>query len=174
VSRNRQRSSFSRNSGARRVTTWATVTQTLSITAANQYQTFDLLANFKADGGTQQGVTITRTHLRTTLQSATNATTDFTYGLIRGQNTDVGTNIAGAPVPDADPYEDWLLWRWLFTDQNGNFNASGSSNTDEIDIKAMRKLPELQMTYNYVLKVLAAPAYPMVFQVTGRVLLTLP
>jgi hypothetical protein len=95
-------------------------------------------------------------------------------GIIRGQNTDQGANIAGAPVPDLDPYEDWAYWAWHFTDQNGNWNPRGTANTYELDLKAKRRLPELQMAYNLVIKSLAAPSYPQVFQVTGRVLLALP
>jgi len=166
---------FSRGTGAnRRVTTWASVQTTVSIAAANAYNTFDLLGNFKADGGTQQGITVLRTRLLYTTASALNATTDFVVGIIRGQNTDVGVSIAGAPTPDLDPYEDWSYWAWHFTDANGNWNPHGTANTYPLDLKAQRKLPELQMNYNMVIKSLAAPAYPQVFQVTGRVLLALP
>jgi len=166
---------FSRGVGAnRRVSTWATVTQTVSIAAANAYSTFDLLANFKADGGTTQGVTVARTRLLYTTTSTLNATTNFTVGIIRGQASDTGTSIAGAPTPDTSPYEDWAYWAWHFTDANGNWNYEGTANGKALDLKAQRKLPELQMNYNMVIKSLAAPAYPQVFQVTGRVLLLLP
>jgi len=171
----RRRQRFIRSQGRR--TTWATVTQTVSLAAANDYFTFDLLANFKADGGVQQAVTVVRTHLTDSVTSAVNPGDNFVYGLIRGQNTDVGANVVGAPVPDLDPYEDWLLWRWYWasnTIAGGIYSHTGSTNVLPVDLKAMRKLEELQMSYNLTIKQLAATTFPVVHQVTGRVLLMLP
>lgn len=171
----RRRSRFHRQG---RRTTWATVTQTVSLAAADDYFTFDLLANFKADGGVQQAVTVARTHLLDTITSGVTAGDNFALGLIRGQSTDVGTNIAGAPTPDVDPYEDWLLWQWRFATDAGDgvttYSEHGATNVLSFDLKAMRKLEELQMSYNLVIKQLAATTFPVVHQVTGRVLLMLP
>ena len=161
----------------RRRTTWATVTQTVSLAAANNYFTFDLLANFKADGGTQQAVTVVRTHLMDSITSVVTAGDDFAMGLIRGQATDVGANIAGAPQPDLQSYEDWLLWQWRFASKSpdgGVYSTLGQTNTLEWDLKAQRKLEELQMSYNMVIKQLASATFPVVHQITGRVLLMLP
>jgi hypothetical protein len=157
------------------------VTQTFSLAAANDYFTIDLLANFRADGGTQQAATIVRTHLLDSVTSVVDAGDNFAMGLIRGQRTDEGANIAGAPVPDLDPYEDWLLWQWRFAshartgvDGTGVYSEHGATNTLVVDSKAQRKLEELNMSYNLVIKQLAAGAFPAVHQVTGRVLLLLP
>jgi len=169
-----RRQSFNRQG---RRTTWATVEETVTIAAANDYTTFDLLANFKADGGVQQAVTVVRTHLRDSIITAVNPGDNFAFGLIRGQSTDVGTNIAGAPVPDLDPYEDWLLWHWHWasnTIAGGIYSHTGSTNVLPVDLKAMRKLEELQMSYNLVIKQLAATAFPVTHQINGRVLLMLP
>jgi len=172
----RRRRSF--NFQGRR-TTWATVSATVSLAAADDYSTIDLLAGFKADGGAQQAVTVVRTHLRDTITSTVGSGDNFSLGLIRGQSTDVGNNIVGAPVADVDPYEDWLLWQWLFASNAGDggptsYSASGATNNLVYDLKAQRRLEELQMTYNLVIKQLASAAFPAVHEITGRVLLMLP
>ena len=174
--RNRRRA-FNRQG---RRTTWATVASTVSLGAADDYSTTDLLSNFKADGGVQQAVTVARTHLLLQVTSAVNPGDNFAFGLIRGQNTDVGANVAGAPVPDLDPYNDWVLWQWRFASSvnsggvTGCYSHMGFTNVLAYDVKAMRRLEELQMNYNLVIKQLAATTFPVVFQITGRVLLMLP
>jgi len=173
MSRSRRRA-FNRQG---RKSTWATVESTISLAAANAYSTIDLLANFKADGGVQQAVTVVRTHLVDHVTSAVNPGDNFALGLIRGQNTDVGANIAGAPVPDLDPYNDWLLWQWRWASNAnaaGIYSDCGFTNNMLYDIKAQRRLEELQMSYNLVIKQLAATTFPVVHQITGRVLLLLP
>jgi hypothetical protein len=133
----------------------------------------DLLSNFKADGGNQQAVTVTRTHLRIIPTTNLAAGNNFHVGLIRGQMSDVGVNIAGAPTPAASPYEDWLLWDHLFVDPGTTLDAYGGFQL-HYDLRAQRRLEELQMNYNIVIDVPAAAAFPAVFMITGRVLLKLP
>jgi hypothetical protein len=158
----------------RRKTTWAHVLETVSIAAANGYSTIDLLQQAKADGLAQQAVTITRTHLRITWQSpAPAAGNNWYYGLVRGQSQDVGANVVGAPTPVNEPYADWLLWDYLYADNNGLFFPH-HANQHVIDLKAQRRLEELQMNYNMVIGVVAAPSFPVTLQVMGRVLVTLP
>jgi hypothetical protein len=133
-----------------------------------------LLSNFKADGGTQQAVTITRTHLRIVPTTAMVAGNNFHVGLIRGQMSDVGVNIAGAPTPAAQPYEDWLLWDHIFVDALGPSLDAYQGTQLRYDLRSQRRLEELQMNYNLVIDVPAASVFPAVFMVTGRVLLKLP
>jgi hypothetical protein len=101
------------------------------------------------------------------------ASNNFHVGLIRGQASDVGTNIAGAPTPAAQPYEDWMLHDYIWTDGAGEINEFGG-NQLRYDLHSQRRLEELQMNYNMVIDVPAFAAFPAVFQVTGRVLLKLP
>jgi len=174
MSARRQR--FQRGSGAsRRPTTWARYTNTnISFAAANAYQTLDLLSNFKTDGGVQQGVTTMRTILRYTWLAPAPAEGDtFAVGIIRGQNTDLGASIAGAPDPINDPYEDWAYWAQHVADNNGLF-FEHHANQLFIDLRSMRKLPELQMSYNVVLKVVSAPSFPATMSLTASTLLKLP
>jgi len=172
-----RRRRFTRSPGRR--TTWASVDTGMILAAADDYTTIDLLSNFKADGGVQQAVTVVRTHLMVAVTSAVQTGDRFSLGLIRGQSTDVGDNIAGAPVADADPYEDWLLWKIYnagTTDSGsgaGVFSPHGNTNVLEFDLKAQRKLEELQMSYNLVIRNIASEV-AFTPKITGRILLMLP
>jgi len=146
-----------------------------ALAANGNYSTLDLLAPFKTDGGVQQGVTVTRTHLNFSVTSQASAADAFTWGIIRGQNTDVGANVAGAPTPDLDPYEDWAMWR-TETCADGiaqNHYFPGSSNVRDFDLRAQRRLPELQMTWNLVMKRLTG-SVTLNVTVTASILLKLP
>jgi hypothetical protein len=163
-----------------RETTWARSTNVFSLAGAGSFQTVDLLAPFKAMGGVQQGVTVTRTHLNISVTNVINSGDTFSWGLIRGQNTDVGGVIAGAPVPDLDPYEDWLWWSFeqAASSSSGAVTGAhffpGGSNNQRIDVRAQRKLPDLQMTYNLVVKRQTVVAASLNLQITASVLLKLP
>jgi hypothetical protein len=87
--------------------------------------------------------------------------------------SDVGTNVAGAPNPATDDYEDWMLWDRLVWDTQALLTPAGGAQL-HYDLKSMRRLEELHMAYNLVLEVPAWASFPAVFQVSGRVLLMLP
>jgi hypothetical protein len=162
--------------GVSRETTWARAVSTFALAANGNYATLDLLAPFKTSGGVQQGVTVTRTHLWLSVTSGSAPADTFTWGLVRGQNTDVGANVAGAPTPDLDPYEDWLLWRTETACNTGSGADTyfPATNVWSFDVKAQRRLPELQMTYNLVVKRLTVTAATLNVVVTTSVLLKLP
>jgi hypothetical protein len=69
------------------------------------------------------------------------------------------------------------MWR---TETVNNQPGAGSSVwehqscTKEFDIKAMRRLPELQMTYNLVVKRLTVAAASLNLVVSASILLKLP
>ena len=158
---------------ARRRTTWARQVATLSNAAAGTYDTVDMLANFKTDGGTQQGVTVARIHLRLAVLNVVAAADQVAIGIIRGQNTDVGVTVAGAPEPLADPYEDWLWWSVFTADHNGMFFLGGSNNF-EVDIRSKRKFAGLQESLNIVARAPVSGAFPQQVQYSASVLLMLP
>jgi len=161
----------------RRETTWARSVNVFALAANGNYSTLDLLQPFKTSGGVQQGVTVTRMHMTWSVTSSVASTDSFAWGVLRGQNTDVGANIAGAPVPDLDPYEDWMMWRTetaCFNGGGGSFFWENSSNVREVDIKAQRRLPELQMTCNLVVKRLLSVAATQQITVSVSTLLKLP
>jgi len=172
----RSRRRFNAGHGAsRRRTTWARVESTVTLAATGDYGTTDLLTAFKADGGVTQGVTIARSHLVLAVEDLPDAGDQFAWGLIRGQNTDVGVNIAGAPEPVADPYEDWAMWELLTAGAIVGAGAywPGGGNTWRYDIKAQRKIPELQQAWNAVFTNVSATT-PFTIGVTGSILLLLP
>jgi len=167
-----------RSGAARRRTTWARFSETFNFAAAGDWSTIDLLAEWKLDGGAQQAVTVARTHFYVSVITRSDPQDTFQLGLIRGQSTDVGNNIVGAPRPSVQPYEDWLLWedRVAAIDPVNGTNGSfypGNSNFGEYDLKAMRKFEELGMTYNLVLESVSLAATSTIV-VTGSVLLMLP
>ena len=145
-----------RNSGsvARRRTTWARDNLLVGpVATGNHWVTNDLLATFKSAGGNQQGVTVGRIHLRGSIWSAVAAGDQFALGVIRGQDTDVGSSVVGSPNPVANPYEDWLFWG-IYTASNaggsGVYSPTGLTNVIEIDIKAKRRLEELDQQLQLV------------------------
>ena len=166
-----------RTGAGRRRTTWARSIGVISNAAAATYSTVDLLAEFKAAGGVQQGVTVGRIHLRWSNTSACAASDEMALGVIRGQNTDVGVSVAGAPEPVADPYEDWLFWSVYYGCGNGgggSFFYPHGSNANEVDIRAKRKLEDLQMSLNLVVRNPISAAFPAVLDYSASVLLLLP
>ena len=169
-----RRHNFSRGSGAnRRRTTWARQIGTLSNASAATWATADLLAAFKTGGGTTFGCTVARIHLRLSVITAVVASDNFTVGVIKGQDTDVGTTIAGAPQPLTHPYEDWLYWS-AFAAGTGATIFPGGGNTYEIDIRAKRKLEELNENLNIVGVTSNAGTFPQQVDYSASVLLMLP
>jgi hypothetical protein len=160
----------------RRSTTWARQTEPVSLTGATDYDTLDLLGAFKSDGGNQQGVTITRIHLSVSVLSDVSPSDTFAWGIVRGQSSDLGSNVAGAPIPAASPYADWMLWRTEYASYlspgNGAYFAGGG-NHFEIDLKAQRRLEELDMTCNLVVQRIDTGA-DLDIVYTASVLLKLP
>jgi len=162
-----------RRSMERRRTTWARSVGTLSNASAATSITSDLLAQFKTGGGTVFGCTVARIHLRLNALTAVAASDNFAVGVIKGQDTDVGATIAGAPTPITHPYEDWLWWSSFYADTNGHF-FPGGGNVYEVDIKAKRKLSELNENLNIVAVSTNATAFPQQVDYSASVLLMLP
>lgn len=158
----------------RRRTTWATHQSSEAFAAANDLHTINLLDQYLTAGGSLAGITIARTilHLAYTTSTGPNAGDRLNVGLIRGQNTDVGTNIVGAPSPSANLYEDWAWLEQYDASQSagGPLYGKWGSNVISLDVKAGRKLPELQMTWNLALK----SSVIATWQLFARTLIYLP
>jgi len=165
-----------RPGGARRETVWIRDNITDTLATGSHYKTYDLASTFKAAGGNTQGLTVVRAHLSIAVWSVVASGDQMAYGLVRGQNTDVGTDIVGAPTPIADPYEDWAFWD-IRTASNaggsGCYSRTGLTNAWEIDVKAMRRIPEIQMTFNLVMQTAVVGA-TLDFSVVSSVLAKLP
>jgi len=138
---------------SRRRTTWARGSGAQSFAAAG-YSTFDLLNDYVAAGGTTAGVTVVRTHLYLSFAVAPTVGTPFGVGIVRGQNTDVGLSVVGAPRPITDEFEDWAFWEVPIASDAGTGvgPAYYPWNIRMLDLKSQRKIPELQMSYNLVLQ----------------------
>jgi len=150
---NRSRRASSGSPGRRR-TTWARGSGG-AVFAAPGYQTFNLLNDYVAAGGPSAGVTVARTHLYLSFASAPAPGDVFGVGIIRGQNTDVGLNVVGAPRPITDEFEDWAYWEVPIASLIEVGSLTGAYypwNIFRLDLKAMRKIPELQMSFNLVLQ----------------------
>jgi hypothetical protein len=163
-----------RGTGARRRSTWATHQSTEVFAAANDLHTVDLLDAYKAAGGPVVGITVARTLLHLVTTAGTPASgRAYNVGLIRGQNTDVGTNIAGAPNPASNFFEDWAWLEQLdycVQAGAGPNMSEGGSNVINRDTRSKRKLPELQMNWNLAISSAAAQS----LAVYARTLLLLP
>jgi hypothetical protein len=144
----------------------------VTLAADGDYATIDLLGGFKTMGGVQQGVTVTRMHVILTVITASDPEDNFAWGVIRGQQSDQGVNIVGAPKPSTQPYEDWLMWELLTADTDGHY-WPGGGNVWRYDIKSRRKLEDLQMSLNIVFESLTA-ATPFTVTMQVRTLLLLP
>jgi hypothetical protein len=170
-----RRSSYARGTGTnRRRTTWARQVGTLSNASAATYVTSDLLAAFKTAGGTTFGCTVARIHLRLSYETTVAAGDNFALGVIKGQDTDVGATIAGAPQPLTHPYEDWLYWSNFVASSPGNFYFPGGANTIDIDIKAKRRLEDLDEFLNIVAVSPVAASFPAQIVFSASTLLMLP
>jgi len=168
------RSSRSRSMGrARRRTTWATHQSTESFAAANDKHTIDLLDGYKTAGGTVAGITVGRTLIHLAVTAGTQTAGDrLNVGLIRGQDSDVGTNITGAPDASSKFFEDWAWLEQYDSSVSGGGPLYGKygSNVLSIDVHAKRKLPELQMSWNLVLH----SSVIVTWQLFTRTLILLP
>lgn len=174
-----RRSSVRPLGSTRRRTTWAREIGSATLSTDGAYSTFDLLNTFKTAGGNTQGITIARTHLVIAIQSVPAANDALAYGVIRGQNTDVGLSIAGAPSPNGDLFEDWAFWEYLpmaAQPDGGGYCAAptGPNDSWRVDIRAKRKLPELQMSWNFVIERVAAVSTDLVVNFSASTLLMLP
>jgi hypothetical protein len=160
-----------------RKTEWARSINIFTNAANGNYQTFDLLAPFKAAGGNQQGVTVIRNHIVMSVTSSVSAGDNFAWGLIRGQAQDIGASIGGAPSPQTEDYADWAMWRTetaCFNGGGGSFFFDHGSNVKEFDVRSQRRLEELHMTFNLVVARITSVAASQNLTVTVSTLLKLP
>jgi len=126
----------------RRRLEWADSLITFNAVANNTLQVFDLLANFVADGGSREGLTIIRTRIDASY--APSGTGDrSTLGLIV-ENVGAGAGPA-LMNPLSNPYEPWLLIKTLYPTSSGA--TVDATSTYTIDLKSKRKVQHVQETY---------------------------
>jgi hypothetical protein len=133
----------------RRKLVWAN--QSISNTAFldNTLQQEDLLAAFRAAGGSMQGATVTRTliTLRFSTDAAPGPDDNLSVGLVKATTS--------APdVPDVvlEPFADWALNDRLYTGANGQVGVADGANLGRWDIRSQRKLDEVGETWWLIYK----------------------
>ena len=124
----------------------------------------DLLAEYKLAGGSTQGITIMRTHIALNVTSASAGVGDGAFvGLVVGTDADTATQ-----VTPTEPFLDWMLYTSIYSAGGG-----GVINSHEIDLRAKRKMQELNQIYWLDLAaLLGTNATQVAF--TARTLIALP
>jgi hypothetical protein len=163
----------------KRRTEWARQVQAVSIAANTNFFTYDMLTDFKGVGGQQQQSTVVRNHVRLVVTSVTLPGEIFSWGILKGQNTDVGANIAGAPDPFHDHYEDWMWWETCVAAGEGSTGQPACywppmTNVQDVDVKAKRRLEGLQESLNLVVYRQSVAASALTLTITSSTLLMLP
>jgi hypothetical protein len=99
------------------------------------------------------GCTIVRVRGSVQVEYAAAGSFDHTSGIGHGIYVDTVTSTAAIPL--GLPNEDWAFWEWWPISRT---NSKGPTNTDRIvstpiDMRAMRKVEEVQQTAFYVWEV---------------------
>jgi len=152
----------------RRSLVWATVDQGVTI-GAGANSDINLLAELAVAGSSLLGITIMRTHLELSLTSVITVGDQIRVGFVVGRLTDIGAAVVGQ-VTAADPSQDWMLWR--HETAAPTFGTTSANNQLVYDIKAKRRMQELNQAYVLALNNSAGIAKTM--QIQGRVLIALP
>jgi len=161
-----------RSTSQRRKLVWAETGGTVTPGVAGAGAVSDLLANYRAAGGSTQGITIMRTHIAydAFLHSAANSGDGFAMGII----VDDAAATTATSLSTANPYNDWM---YVSNKYMGNSMAALASGTGfiyggEVDLRAKRKCQELKQTHWVVWDRLTANVVDISF--LARVLIALP
>jgi hypothetical protein len=163
-----------------RRTAWARANGVVTLANGTSWINTDLLANFRVDGGTTDGCTVGRIHVRLHTTTAIAAGDAFYWGIFRGQNSDVGTSVVGSPSASADPYEDWMYWTEFTAGPGAGAGAGpgyfpgGTGASYEVDIRAKRKIPQLQQTLIMSTGLAGVATYPFTVAYAISTILILP
>jgi hypothetical protein len=135
----------------RRRTDWARQSGAITVEAGDLTY-INLLDDYVSDGGNLAGVTVARTHLRLSVTSDVTAGDTFYWGMIAGPTSYVGTNLTGVPGPEEDPYADWAMWENPTASLDvltgtGYGRYFGPANNRMVDLRAKRKLSQLQTSW---------------------------
>jgi len=153
--------------GQRRKLTWASARGEFA-DLDTVAEVIDLLADYKAAGGSTQGITIMRTHIQLSVQSAAATVGHGAFvGLIVGTINDTAAQLNGA-----EPFLDWMLYRSCYA-FGGSEGTSSSEHVYDIDLRAKRKMQEVNQEYYLVLESLIGATGTNVAY-TARTLVALP
>ena len=159
----------------RRRTAWADQ-RTALVLGTGVLAIEDLLAGWKAAGGSLEGVTVGRIHLNWSPVSGVGASTTanpfIEWGIIVDDTAETNTTI---PNPSGTPYADWMINRTDFVAYSATqpawINGPGS---EQVDIRSKRKLGQIQRTLWLVANGNVPGATSLTVRMHSRVLLLLP
>jgi hypothetical protein len=125
----------------------------------------DMLTDFEAAGATHLGCTIMRIHMQ--LSFSPGAVGDHgEIGIAVGRKGDTISTLSVAVNPEMD----WMLYRWVWPASSGG--TVDAVNPFEIDLRAKRKLDELDQTLWFTWIPIATTSASM--SGFARILLALP
>ena len=154
----------------RRKLVWSTIDQSVTM-AAGVGSNVNLLASLSVAGASLLGITVMRTHLDLWRTGQVSALGDgLRLGLIIDRVAAVGAGPPAGAVTAADPEADWMLWRHEFAAPT--FGPSGGSNYLTYDVKAKRRMQELDQAY--LLCLFNAAGGSQTWSIAGRILVALP
>jgi len=173
------RRNMSRRAAPRRKLIWARQQQIVQDIGAGA--AVDLLASYRALGGDTLGCSIAR--VRIDIQYEFGAVSDegdfTTFGVIVDQ---LQADLTEVPRPGegSEPHADWMYWRTHMATGSGVLLTDGTpggqvQTSFEVDIRAQRKMEELQETLYLVVQPSASQVLAGVdFAYGSSVLLRLP
>lgn len=139
----------------------------------------DLLAQFRADGGSSLGSTVTRVRIDLSLEWIGDLS--FVDQLAMGVLVDQIQDVEGqVPRPGVEPHADWMYWRRVGVSPDftaiplGTGTASTYLISREIDVQSQRKMEELGQTLWLVLDPTFAGTTSLLAEANTSVLLKLP
>ena len=132
-------------------TTWADSLQGASL-ATGHNSNGDLLAGLEVAGSTTVGLTVLRTHLMLQVNGFSAQSDYMLVGLAIVPIEDIGTVVDWA----SRPYMDWMLRYAVYPTYSGGTLDTG--RIVEFDIRAKRRLREMQQTYAICTKAVTASA----------------
>jgi len=168
---NTHRRGTPRRTTQRRKLVWAETGGTLTPGVAGAGAITDLLAGYRAGGGSTQGITIMRTHIAYSafLHAAPNAGNGFASGVIVDDTAQTVATMNTSQI-----YKDWM---YITNKYSGNSDTAFASGTGfiyggDIDLRSKRKCQELQQTLWMCTDRLTANVIDVAF--LARVLIALP
>jgi hypothetical protein len=150
----------------RRKLVWATKFMDSPVTAAAGINTYDLLGDFRALGGSVLGCTVMRVHIQL-VPSASTLVGSWMAGIAVGRLSDIAANKID---PTVDVEIDWMLLRKFYSGSSAG--VVDAQTVYEIDLRSKRKIQELDQALLFVVRNGYAAAND--FHAFGRTLVALP
>jgi len=150
----------------KRVRVWSTTDHATTALAAAASANVDMLLDFP----TAPGITVIRTHLQVTPTTAPAVGDRITFGLIIGRLSDVSDPTAAGALTPSQTDLDWMYWTTIIA--NPSFGNGGNNNTFVVDLRAKRKMEELNQVY--LLSITNHQVAAVTYRIAARTLMLMP